>query len=209
MRWNRRKILATLLVVFLLIVLPLGSYYFLSRGKSLWDNRKVIDYTLMTQTGDSLSMAALKGKVHLAAFLYSSCTAPYCREVLATQAYLQKYYQDNPSVELLTITIDPEVDSLSTIQAWADSANANPEIWHFLTGPKRRIQRIAVSGYSITKLRFREPRYAGLKASPKLVLIGKDGFIKGYYHAGAANHDAITEAIAAQLKTSPQKTELQ
>lgn len=187
------------MVVFLLVVMPMGSYYFLSQGKDLWDKREVADYTLLDQQGKTFSLSMLDEKVHVAAFLFSTCISPYCDEVLATQAYLQDTFSDTDGFSILTITIDPEVDSVPTIRNWADSAGAIYDKWYFLTGEKEAIQRVAVTSYSITKLRFREERFSKIKASPKLVLIGKDGYIKGYYKTGVDDREKLVEAIKNQL----------
>lgn len=187
------------MVVFLLVLMPMGSYYFLSQGKDLWDKREVADYTLTDQLGESFSLAQLEGKVYVAAFLFSTCESPYCDDVLATQAHLQDTFSGTPDFSILTITIDPEVDSVSTMLDWADSAGAIHDKWYFLTGEKEAIQRVAVTSYSITKLRFREERFSKIKASPKLVLVGKDGYIKGYYKTGVDDRDKLVEAIRNQL----------
>lgn len=186
------------MVVFLLVLLPMGSYFFLSQGKDLWDKRPVAAYTLTDQTGETFRKEMLDGKVHLAAFVYSTCISPYCQDVLAAQAFLQQEYAEANDVVLLTITIDPEVDSVPTLREWADSAGAQYGKWMFLTGDKEAIQRVAVTSYSITKLRFREERFSKLKASPKLVLIGKDGYIKGYYTTDTDDRDKLVEAIETQ-----------
>lgn len=199
MALSRKKILTTIMVVFLLVLLPMGSYYFLSQGKDLWDKREVADYTLTDQAGETFTLSQLDDKVHVAAFLFSSCASPYCQDVLATQAYLQEKFRNEDDFVILTITIDPEVDSVATIRAWADSAGAVYWKWMFLTGEKEAIQRVAVTSYSITKLRFREERFSKIKASPKLVLIGRDGYIKGYYKTGKDDREELVEAIQTQL----------
>ncbi len=197
---KNRKLLVTAMVIAMLVILPLISFFFLRSGKSMWSDRSIPAYALTNQLGEAFGTEQLQGKVYVAAFLYSTCDDPYCDSVVVTQQLVQEQFADNTDLIQLTFSIDPEVDSVPVLQDWATEMGATPGFWYLLTGDKATVAKVVVGGYRITKLRFREPRFSGLKASPRITIIGKDGFIKGYYKTETARHrERLMRAIQTEL----------
>jgi protein SCO1/2 len=54
---------------------------------------------------------------------------------------LQSKFKDKP-IRLLSISVDPEVDTPEVLSAYADSFNADPKQWLFLTGELQNIIKI-------------------------------------------------------------------
>jgi protein SCO1/2 len=54
---------------------------------------------------------------------------------------LQSKFKDKP-IRLLSISVDPEVDTPEVLSAYADSFNADPNQWLFLTGELQNIIKI-------------------------------------------------------------------
>jgi cytochrome oxidase Cu insertion factor (SCO1/SenC/PrrC family) len=50
-------------------------------------------------------------------------------------------------LRLVSITLDPERDTLKTLADYAAHLNAHPQRWLFLTGDKERIYRLARKGF--------------------------------------------------------------
>jgi protein SCO1 len=199
-----QKLSITIMVVVMVVLLPLVSYYYTRSAQSIWDKRKVRPYTALTHTGEPFSSRQLEGKPHVASFLYSECTSPYCDSVLARMQAVADEFRDDTDLHLLTFTIDPEMDHGERLAGWAGHYVDSFPQWQFLTGDPDSIRHIVEGSYFVTKIRWREAHIAGLKASPKLVLIGHDGLIKGFYGAeGGRDMKKLTEAIRKQLAETP------
>lgn len=195
-----RKLSITIMVVIMVVLLPLVSYYYTRSAQKIWDKRKVRPYTAITHMGAPFSSQQLEGRPHVASFLYSECTSPYCDSVLVRMQMLADEFRDETDLHLLTFTIDPEMDHGERMASWAGSYPDEYPQWQFLTGNPDSIKHIVEGSYFVTKIRWREPHIAGVKASPKLVLIGRDGLIKGFYSAeGSRDMNKLREAIRNQL----------
>jgi protein SCO1 len=100
-------------------------------------------FTLTSQDGRAVSLAALRGKVVAVTFIYTSCP-DICP--LLTQKMVQ--VQDELGakfglkVAFLSITIDPERDTPAVLKSYAQAFGAKLAGWSFLTGPPAAIRDV-------------------------------------------------------------------
>jgi len=102
------------------------------------------EFSLTAQTGDRLTLAALRGKVVAVTFIYASCTdtCPLLTAKLAgVQARLGPAF--GPRVFFVSITVDPERDTPDLLARYARSHGASPAGWAFLTGTPAEIKDVA------------------------------------------------------------------
>ncbi|MEI9807267.1 MAG: SCO family protein [Bacteroidota bacterium] len=57
--------------------------------------------------------------------------------------------QDTDFLHLLSLSIDPERDSVERLKMWADRFQVNPDQWWLLTGPKKEIYDMAIQEMKI------------------------------------------------------------
>jgi protein SCO1 len=106
----------------------------------------VPDFTLTDQARNKIAFSRLKGKVVTLNFAYVRCPNPaYCFRLTNNLGQLQKRFPDRlgNDLVLLTIIIDPEHDQNDAINTYAGIWDANPQTWHFLTGPLPEVQRVS------------------------------------------------------------------
>lgn len=106
----------------------------------------VPDFTLTDQSRNKLVFSQLKGKVVALSFAYVRCPNPaYCFRLTSHLGELQKRFAKvlGGDLVLLTIIIDPEHDQNDAIKQYAGIWHANPQTWHFLTGPLPEVQRVS------------------------------------------------------------------
>ena len=193
------RIIVVLAVVLLLIVLPVISYYYLNEGETVRTQRRVPHFSLLSQTGDSISSVDLEGDVYVADFVYSRCEHT-CGELQQTFRILQDTFKNRNDFKLVTYTIDPEHDSLPVLTKWADEYRAIPGKWHFLTGEREPLYDLINGGY-FGKVKYVEGENPEFVPDPKLVLIDRQGFIKGYYEAETPEDvEEIIKAVERELK---------
>jgi protein SCO1/2 len=106
----------------------------------------VPDFSLTDQTGNVIRLSQFQGKVVALTFGYSRCPNPnYCYRLSNNLAHVQRQLREHARKDLvlLTIAIDPEHDKGEVLAQYAAAFRADPEMWHFLTGPAPEIQKIA------------------------------------------------------------------
>ncbi len=106
----------------------------------------VPDFALTDQAGRQVRLAGLEGKVVLLTFGYSRCPNPaYCLRLSNNLARVRDRFAGRcpRDLVLLTIAIDPEHDQGATLREYAAVWKADPESWHFLTGPLPVVKGVA------------------------------------------------------------------
>lgn len=106
----------------------------------------VPDFELTDQTGRAIRLSDLRGKVVVLTFGYSRCPFPqYCFRLSNNLAVVEKRFKARAGRDLvlITVAIDPEHDQGKVLSDYAASFDADPMVWHFLTGPLPAIKQAA------------------------------------------------------------------
>ena len=102
------------------------------------DGDKVPETALIDQQGTLMSIASLKGHRVALTFIYTRCPLPdFCPLMDQRFAALQQEIAQSPEladVRLVSVTLDPEFDTSDVLHAHATTLDADPELWHFVTG---------------------------------------------------------------------------
>lgn len=160
------------------------------RGSEVVDTiyHELADIALVNQLGKNVSLnSTLQGKILVINFFFTTC-ATACPRITSNIALLQKAFRKNPkiengldnSVQFVSITTDPQRDSVAALRAYADAHGANHDHWWFLTGDKQTIYDYAKDELHL----FTGPGDGGAEDfvhSEKLVLIDAQRVIRGYY----------------------------
>ena len=146
-------------------------------------------FQLIDQNGAPFGSPQLLGKIWIADFVYSTCPGP-CPMISSRMSELQKPLRDT-DVKLVSFSVDPRHDTPSVLRDYAAKLNAQPGRWYFLTGDKDTIYGLSRNGF---KLAAEEGEAAGPIHSTRMVLVDRNGTIRGYYDATDA--DAVTRLLA-------------
>jgi protein SCO1/2 len=106
----------------------------------------VPDFALTDQQHRSIHLSQFRGKVVALTFTYSRCPNPnYCFRLSNNLAQLQRRFSSRYATDLmlLTIVIDPANDQGAALNRYAQTWKADPEKWHFLTGPLDEVRAVA------------------------------------------------------------------
>jgi protein SCO1/2 len=113
--------------------------------KPLEPGQAVPEFTLIDQTGRTVRMSELRGKVVALNFIYTSCALPdFCLRLANNFGVLQRRFkpQLGRDLMLLTVTFDPVHDVPEVLATYARQWQADPASWRFLTGPEAEVQRV-------------------------------------------------------------------
>ena len=106
----------------------------------------VPDFRLTDQAGNPVSLSQFRGKVVVVTFIYTRCPLPdYCPRMTANFSALRQRFTlfMGKDLVLLSVTFDPEHDTPQVLLEYARARGANIQGWHFLTGTKQEITRVA------------------------------------------------------------------
>jgi protein SCO1/2 len=139
------------------------------------------DFTLTERSGRSIGKSDLLGKIWIASFEFVRCTQG-CPQISATMERLQEDLKRYPDVRLVTFTVDPEHDHPEELREYAKHYHADPERWLFLTGDEKTIYQLLETSFHLPaqKNTSGDPGNAVMH-SPKLVLVDRQGRIRGYF----------------------------
>jgi protein SCO1/2 len=108
--------------------------------------QQVPDFALTDQARKEIRLSQLEGTVVALTFGYSRCPNPnYCFRLSDNLARIEKRFHDRAGrdLALLTIVIDPAHDQGTALTQYASTWNADPAVWHFLTGQLSEIKQVS------------------------------------------------------------------
>ncbi|GAB3987097.1 hypothetical protein GCM10028807_06060 [Spirosoma daeguense] len=155
------------------------------------DGRQITDtiynhippFSLIDQDGKTVNESIVKGKIYVADFFFTRC-GTICPRISSQLTRVQDIFRNHPEIVFLSHSVDPEHDRPEQLKAYAQKYEAIPGKWYFLTGSKAAIYDLAMHGYYLPVVD------AGVKEgkpdetfihSEKLVLVDKDGIVRGFY----------------------------
>lgn len=109
-------------------------------------NHKIAAFELIDQYGESFSNADVDGKIYVADFFFTTCPS-ICIDMSAQLERVQDKYKAENRFLILSHTVQPEIDSVAVLKAYADLHQAKKDKWIFLTGSKKEIYDLARKSY--------------------------------------------------------------
>jgi len=109
---------------------------------TVWHQMKNIQ--LINQLGDTVSFDDLHGKIVVMDFFFTSCPS-ICPGLARNMKRVQQSFTKNPDiVQFISVSVDPERDSVPKLRKFADNLDINHDSWWFVTGKKDEIYNFAI-----------------------------------------------------------------
>ena len=113
-----------------------------------WEFLPDVDrFVLTDQEGNEVDSAELHGTPYVVSFFFSTCPS-ICRD-LNKQIRQSIDAVGDEDVRFLTITVQPDVDTVPVLKKYADSFDANADRWSFLTGSLKEIEAIGEGSFNV------------------------------------------------------------
>lgn len=139
----------------------------------------IANFKFVDQDSTEVTNDTYKGKIYVADFFFTSCRT-ICPIMKTQMLRVYDSIQNDPDVLLLSHTIDPEYDTVGLLHDFANRLGVKSDKWHFVTGNKDEIYKLAQTSYFSTALEDKsEPD--GFIHSGAFLLIDKDRRIRGKY----------------------------
>ena len=117
------------------------------KGKTIHDTvwHRVRNIQLVNQLGKHVDLDSLHGKILVIDFFFTRCPV-ICPGMARNMKKLQDAYAKNDGiVHFLSLSIDPEHDSVQNLRKFADRYYVNHDTWWFATGDKKDIYDFALN----------------------------------------------------------------
>jgi protein SCO1/2 len=137
------------------------------------------EFAFTSQEGKTIGRAEMEGKITIVDFFFTSCPS-ICPVMSKEMERVNDMFRDEPQVQIMSISIDPEYDTPAVLKEYAEEHQAIPGKWHFLSGPKTETYQLARCGFVI-------PTIDGngvpddFVHTDKFILVDELGRIRGYY----------------------------
>lgn len=141
----------------------------------------IADFSFTDQNGHHITQHDVEGKIHVAAFIFTSCGS-ICPVMTDNMQTVSNAFVNDSNVVLLSFTVTPWIDSVARLKQYTTTKHITNPNWHFLTGPKSAIYNLARTSY------FAEENMGFTKDSTEflhtehIILADENKNIRGIYH---------------------------
>ncbi len=185
-------IVASIAVV---IFLAAGSYAVVRQADysraDIMHVKAVPEFEMTERSGDSFNSEQFIGKITVLDFFFTSCHGP-CPLMTARMGELYDAFAHSDDVQFVSITVDPLVDSLGVLSAYATAHNITDDRWLFVRGEVDQTVALCEEGFLVSG------DIPGMH-STKFILIDDRGEIRGYYDHDDDNDMKLLRAHIIEL----------
>ncbi|MFT7049797.1 MAG: protein SCO1/2 [Psychroserpens sp.] len=142
-------------------------------------NHRVSDFELINQNGQVITQNHYKDKIYVTDFFFTRCGS-ICPIMTDNMTKIQEEFIDNDDIMFLSLSVTPEIDSVSVLKEYATNKGVIDSKWNITTGDKKHIYELARQSYFAVV----EQGDGGLQDfihTPNFVLIDKEKQIRGIY----------------------------
>jgi protein SCO1/2/putative membrane protein len=148
-----------------------------------WVPYEVKDFELVDTQGQRVTKADLAGKPWVICFIFTRC-AFTCPQISQAMWKLQEQL-DDVDMRFVSLTVDPDFDTPVKLRNYAQTYNADPKRWLFLTGDKAEIYRLIHESFLMPVQEIvGEARKPGFEVahSNNIMLVDAAGRVVGKYN---------------------------
>ncbi|MEM1447081.1 MAG: SCO family protein [Planctomycetota bacterium] len=141
------------------------------------------DFTLTNQAGEMLTREDLLGKVWAADFFFTSCPG-ICPMLSANMQAMNADLADHPrrdQLRLVSFSLDPANDTTQVLAEYAEAIGVTPDDWLFFTGDRQALWDLSIEGFKLEVADTPDDPVNPILHSGKVILIDRQGMIRGFY----------------------------
>ena len=205
----------------------------ISNGKEVTDTiwSHVPDFSFTNQLGQQVSWkdmmyqrndSSIEGKIVVIDFFFTHCPT-ICPQMTRNMKLLRDNIKSNNDVgdrkadfiQFLSVSVDPERDSVPELKKWADRFQINPENWWLLTANKKEIYNWALNGLKLAiadsahvDTSFMHPQLFMLLDRDRIIRARRDEYGNVMIYHGLDSNDVrnlANDIVLLSLEKDPKK----
>jgi protein SCO1/2 len=178
-----------------------------TNGKTYYDTvwHKTANIKLVNQLGDTVNLYDIKNKAIVLDLIFTHCGS-ICPRLTRSMLQLQESFKtggasrlkvDTSVVQLISLSIDPENDSVQQLKNYADNYKINPDNWWILTGNRDSIYNFIFKELRIDKLST-EPVDSNFAHTSRFALLDKNYLMRGRLGQAYDGLDSVSMGVLAR-----------
>ena len=138
------------------------------------------DFELTNQLGQKVTPASFEDKVYVVDFFFTTCRS-ICPKMTTQLTRVQKAYESNEDLMLLSHSVLPDQDSVPVLYDYAEAYGADHNKWFFVTGNQSEIFALARKNYFAILPGSNDDEQDGFVHTENVILVDKEKRIRGFY----------------------------
>ena len=114
--------------------------------QSVSKNHTVADFSLTNQNGETITQDDYKDKIYVTDFFFTRCKT-ICPIMTNNMEKLQSTFLQDDDIKFLSLSVTPEIDSISVLREYATTKGVIDSKWNVTTGNKKHIYNLARKSY--------------------------------------------------------------
>lgn len=139
----------------------------------------IADFSFTNQNGKTITQKDYENTIYVADFFFTTC-ASICPKMTTNLVEVQKAFLNNPKVKILSMTVMPDIDSVSVLKNYAKINGVVAKKWNLVTGDKKAIYAMARKSFLAVKQGKPEELY-DMVHTENFVLIDTKKRVRGFY----------------------------
>ena len=136
-------------------------------------------FYFVDQYNEKVTEETVKEKIYVTDFFFNTCQS-IC-PVMSTQLErVYKAFANEPSVLILSHTVEPEIDSTEILMQYAKLHNVTNKQWLFITGDKKQLYDMARTGYLLNN-EIGNGDADDFIHTQNFALVDKERHLRGFY----------------------------
>lgn len=148
---------------------------------------EVPEFHFTERNGEAVDRSIFSGRITIVDFIFTNCPGP-CPMMSQRMSELYDLYSGSDKVGFVSISVDPNRDSLEALRQYADRFGVDDRRWLFLRAPIDQVIDLYENGFKLGGL-------LPADHSTKFILVDGRGKIRGYY-------DSLDDISLNILKTN-------
>ncbi|MDP6878612.1 MAG: SCO family protein [Candidatus Marinimicrobia bacterium] len=156
---------------------------FLSENQELKKTvtHQISDFSFVNQNSQIITNKEIEGKVHIANFMFTSCTS-ICPDMTGNMKLVEEAFFNDERVAVLSYSVTPWIDTPDKLLDYVKLNDIKTNNWHFLTGNKSGIYSLARESYFAEESMGFSKDSTDFLHTEYFILVDKNKRIRGVYN---------------------------
>lgn len=139
----------------------------------------IANFSFVNQYGKTITQSDFNGKIYVCKSFFTTCKS-ICPIMNTEMTRVYKAFKNRNDFKILSLTVDPETDSVAQLAAHAKNYGVNDDVWWFATGTKKELYELTRKSFLLT-VEEGDGGPDDFIHTQNFALIDKEKHIRGFY----------------------------